>query len=73
MALQRERQQFEKDLHEAHQYLKAIIKKLICSLAIFPSDSYIPVRSALRQILQNPLAMWRSRLLAQGTSKAYEL
>ncbi|NXI80942.1 LEU7 protein, partial [Rhipidura dahli] len=56
MALQREGQQFEKDLHEAHQCLKTIIEKLICSLAVFPSDSYIPVRSALRQILQNPLA-----------------
>ncbi|NXH87224.1 LEU7 protein, partial [Edolisoma coerulescens] len=56
-ALQREGQQFEKDLHEAHQCLKTLIEKLICSLAVFPSDSYIPVRSALRQILQNPLAM----------------
>ncbi|NXR59153.1 LEU7 protein, partial [Rhadina sibilatrix] len=56
-AFQREGQQFEKDLHEAHQCLKTIIKKLICSLAVFPSDSYIPVRCALRQILQNPLAM----------------
>ncbi|NWZ05250.1 LEU7 protein, partial [Agelaius phoeniceus] len=56
-ALQREGQQFEKDLLEAHQCLKTIIEKLICSLAVFPSDSYIPVRSALRQILQNPLAM----------------
>ncbi|NWS51660.1 LEU7 protein, partial [Chunga burmeisteri] len=57
MALQREGQQFERDLHEAHQCLKTIIEKLLCSLAIFPSDSYIPVRSALRQILQNLLAM----------------
>ncbi|NXT40286.1 LEU7 protein, partial [Pelecanoides urinatrix] len=57
MALQREGQQFERDLHEAHQCLKTIIEKLICSLAVFPSDSYIPVRSALRQILQNLLAM----------------
>ncbi|NXA87784.1 LEU7 protein, partial [Melanocharis versteri] len=57
MALQREGQQLEKDLHEAHQCLKTIAEKLICSLAVFPSDSYIPVRSALRQILQNPLAM----------------
>ncbi|XP_021240560.1 leukemia-associated protein 7 [Numida meleagris] len=57
MALQREGQQFEKDLHEAHQCLKVIIEKHICSLAIFPSESYIPVRSALRQILQNLLAM----------------
>ncbi|NXA79717.1 LEU7 protein, partial [Thryothorus ludovicianus] len=56
-ALQRDGQQLEEDLHEAHQYLKAIIEKLICPLAVFPSDSYIPVRSALRQILQNPLAM----------------
>ncbi|NWI36321.1 LEU7 protein, partial [Picathartes gymnocephalus] len=56
-ALQREEQQFEKGLHEAHQCLKTIIEKLICSLAVFPSDSYTPVRSALRQILQNPLAM----------------
>ncbi|NXI01332.1 LEU7 protein, partial [Pachycephala philippinensis] len=56
-ALQREGQQFEKDLHEAHQCLKTIIEKLIYSLAVFPSDSYIPVQSALRQILQNPLAM----------------
>ncbi|CAN8196012.1 unnamed protein product, partial [Coccothraustes coccothraustes] len=56
-ALQREGQQFEKDLLETHQCLKTIIEKLICSLAVFPSDSYIPVRSALRQILQNPLAM----------------
>ncbi|KGL91139.1 Leukemia-associated protein 7 [Charadrius vociferus] len=57
MALQREGQQLERDLHEAHQCLKTIIEKLICSLAVFPSDSYIPVRSALRQILQNLLAM----------------
>ncbi|NXY46967.1 LEU7 protein, partial [Ceuthmochares aereus] len=57
MALQREEQQFERDLHEAHQCLKTIIEKLICSLAVVPSDSYIPIRSALRQILQNLLAM----------------
>ncbi|XP_074901943.1 leukemia-associated protein 7 [Buteo buteo] len=57
MALQREGQQFERDLHEAHQCLKTIIEKLICSLAVFPSDSYIPVQSALRQILQNLLAV----------------
>ncbi|NXI70802.1 LEU7 protein, partial [Anseranas semipalmata] len=57
MALQREGQQFEKDLREAYQCLKTIIEKLICSLAVFPSESYIPVRSALRQILQNLLAM----------------
>ncbi|NXW92982.1 LEU7 protein, partial [Alopecoenas beccarii] len=57
MALQREGQQFEKDLHEAHQCLKTIIEKLICSLAVFPSDSCMPVRFALRQILQNLLAM----------------
>ncbi|OXB62053.1 hypothetical protein ASZ78_013426 [Callipepla squamata] len=57
MALQREGQQFEKDLQEAHQCLKTIIEKLICSLAVFPSESYIPVRSALRQILQNLLAV----------------
>ncbi|XP_064304391.1 leukemia-associated protein 7 [Phalacrocorax carbo] len=57
MALQKEGQKFERDLHEAHQCLKTIIEKLICSLAVFPSDSYIPVRSALRQVLQNLLAM----------------
>ncbi|NXN31643.1 LEU7 protein, partial [Nycticryphes semicollaris] len=57
MALQREGQQFERDLHEAHQRLKTIIEKLICSLAVSPSDSYIPVRSALRQILRDLLAM----------------
>ncbi|NXW42697.1 LEU7 protein, partial [Nyctiprogne leucopyga] len=57
MALQREGQKFERDLDEAHQCLKIIIEKLICSLAVFPSDSYIPVRSALRQILQNLLAI----------------
>lgn len=57
MALQREGQQFEKDLHEAHQCLKTIIEKLIWSLAVFPSEPYIPVRSALRQILQNLLAV----------------
>ncbi|NWH61216.1 LEU7 protein, partial [Geococcyx californianus] len=57
MALQREGQQFERDLHEAHQCLKTIIEKLICSLAVVPSDSYIPIQSALRQILQNLLAM----------------
>ncbi|NWW97723.1 LEU7 protein, partial [Caloenas nicobarica] len=57
MALQREGQQLEKDLHEAHQCLKTIIEKLICSLSVFPSDSCIPVRFALRQILQNLLAM----------------
>ncbi|NWW52532.1 LEU7 protein, partial [Pedionomus torquatus] len=57
MALQREGQQFEKDLHKAHQCLKTIIEKLICSLAVSPSDSYIPARSALRQILRNLLAM----------------
>ncbi|KAM6438925.1 leukemia-associated protein 7 [Rhynochetos jubatus] len=57
MALQREGQQFERDLQEAHQCLKTIIEKLICSLAVFPSDSCIPVRATLRQILQNLLAM----------------
>uniref|UniRef100_A0A8C3BBC0 Deleted in lymphocytic leukemia 7 n=1 Tax=Cairina moschata TaxID=8855 RepID=A0A8C3BBC0_CAIMO len=57
MALQREGQQFEKDLHEAHQCLKTIIEKLIWSLAVFPSEPYIPVQSALRQILQNLLAV----------------
>ncbi|NXJ86480.1 LEU7 protein, partial [Trogon melanurus] len=57
LVLQREGQQFERDLHEAHQCLKTIIEKLICSLADFPSDSCVPVRSALRQILQNLLAM----------------
>ncbi|NWS72707.1 LEU7 protein, partial [Crotophaga sulcirostris] len=57
MALQREGQQFERDLHEAHQCLKTITEKLICSLAVVPSDSCIPIRSALRQILQNLLAM----------------
>ncbi|NWU66814.1 LEU7 protein, partial [Pterocles burchelli] len=56
MILQREGQQFERDLHEAHQCLKTIVEKLISSLAAFPSDSYIPVQSALRQILQNLLA-----------------
>ncbi|NWH80372.1 LEU7 protein, partial [Piaya cayana] len=57
MALQREGQQFERDLHEAHQCLKTIIEKLICSLAVVSSDSYIPIQSALRQILQNLLAV----------------
>ncbi|NXY85755.1 LEU7 protein, partial [Alcedo cyanopectus] len=57
MALQREGQHFERDLREAHQCLKTIIEKLLCSLAVFPSDSYIPARSALRRILQNLLAM----------------
>ncbi|XP_035193495.1 leukemia-associated protein 7 [Oxyura jamaicensis] len=57
MALQREGQQFEKDLQEAHQCLKTIIEKLLWSLAVFPSEHCIPVRSALRQILQNLLAM----------------
>ncbi|NWU13248.1 LEU7 protein, partial [Cephalopterus ornatus] len=56
MALQREGQ-FVKNFHEAYQCFKTITEKLICSLAVFPSDSYIPVRSALREILQNPLAM----------------
>ncbi|NXP27018.1 LEU7 protein, partial [Scytalopus superciliaris] len=55
-ALQRE-EQFVKDLHEAHQCLQSVIEKLICSLAVFPSDSSIPVQSALREILQNPLAV----------------
>ncbi|NXK22696.1 LEU7 protein, partial [Arenaria interpres] len=57
MALQRKGQQFERDLHEAHQCLKTIIEKLICSLAVSPSDSYIPVQSALRQILRDLMAM----------------
>ncbi|NXN47072.1 LEU7 protein, partial [Rhinoptilus africanus] len=57
MALQREEKQFERDLYEAHQCLKTIIEKLICSLPVFPSDTYIRVRYALRQILQNLLAM----------------
>ncbi|NXB51788.1 LEU7 protein, partial [Leucopsar rothschildi] len=43
MALQRKGQQFEKDLHEAYQCLKTIIEKLISSLVVFPSDSYILV------------------------------
>ncbi|KFO58727.1 Leukemia-associated protein 7, partial [Corvus brachyrhynchos] len=45
MALQREGQQFEKDLHEAHQCLKTIIEKLICSLAIFPCSETNPAKS----------------------------
>ncbi|XP_065533230.1 leukemia-associated protein 7 [Lathamus discolor] len=57
MVLQREGQQFDRDLHEAHQCLKTIVEKLICSLAAFPSDSCIPVLSALRQIRQDLLAM----------------
>ncbi|NXC45689.1 LEU7 protein, partial [Penelope pileata] len=57
MALQREGQKFEKDLHEAQQCLKMTIEKLLCSLSVFPSASYIPVRYALRQILQHLLAM----------------
>ncbi|KFO81943.1 Leukemia-associated protein 7, partial [Cuculus canorus] len=55
MALRREGQQFERNLHEYHQCLKTIIEKLICSLAVVPSDSYTLIRSALRQILQNLL------------------
>ncbi|NXD36127.1 LEU7 protein, partial [Copsychus sechellarum] len=42
-ALRREGQKFEKDLYEVHECLKTIIEKLICSLAVFPSDSYILV------------------------------
>ncbi|NXD64975.1 LEU7 protein, partial [Eolophus roseicapillus] len=57
MVLQREGQQFDRDLHEAHQCLKTIVEKLICSLAAFPSDSCILVLSALRQIRQGLLAM----------------
>ncbi|NXR08603.1 LEU7 protein, partial [Semnornis frantzii] len=57
LALQTEGQQFERDLYEAHQYLKTIIEKLIYSVANFPSDSYILVQSALTQVLQNLLAM----------------
>ncbi|NWS40242.1 LEU7 protein, partial [Probosciger aterrimus] len=57
MVLQREGQQFDRDLHEAHQCLKTIVEKLICSLATFPSDSCILVLSALRQIRQDLLAM----------------
>ncbi|KFO85862.1 Leukemia-associated protein 7 [Buceros rhinoceros silvestris] len=57
MVLQKEGHQFERDLSEACQCLKTIIEKLICSLAIFSSDFYIPVRAALRQSLQNILAM----------------
>ncbi|XP_054252541.1 leukemia-associated protein 7 [Indicator indicator] len=57
MALQREQQQFERDLHEACQCLKTIIEKLIFSAAIFPSDSYILVQSALTKVLQNLLAI----------------
>ncbi|NWS89375.1 LEU7 protein, partial [Toxostoma redivivum] len=43
MALQREGQQFEKDLPEAYQCLKTLVEKLIFSFAVFPSDSYILV------------------------------
>ncbi|KAM6144659.1 leukemia-associated protein 7 [Phoenicopterus ruber ruber] len=43
MALQREGQQFERHLREAHQCLKTIIEILICSLPVFPSGSYISV------------------------------
>ncbi|XP_061209040.1 leukemia-associated protein 7 [Neopsephotus bourkii] len=57
MVLQREGQQFDRDLREAHQCLKTIIEKLICSLAAFASDSCIPVLSALRQIQQDLLAI----------------
>ncbi|NXF71004.1 LEU7 protein, partial [Sclerurus mexicanus] len=54
--LQREGQ-FVRDLHEAHQCLKSVVEKLICSLAVFPSDSSTPVQSARTETLQNPLAM----------------
>uniref|UniRef100_A0A8C7EBJ6 Deleted in lymphocytic leukemia 7 n=1 Tax=Nothoprocta perdicaria TaxID=30464 RepID=A0A8C7EBJ6_NOTPE len=57
MALQKEGQQFDRDLYEAHQCLKTIIEKLICSLAAFPSESYVLVRAVLRQILQNLLTI----------------
>ncbi|NWJ02452.1 LEU7 protein, partial [Crypturellus undulatus] len=57
MASQKEGVQFDRDLYEAHQCLKTIIEKLICSLAAFPSESYIPARASLRQILQNLLTI----------------
>ncbi|KAM8819752.1 leukemia-associated protein 7 [Eudromia elegans] len=57
MALQKEGQQFDRDLYDVHQCLKTIIEKLISSLAAFPSEPYIPVRAALRQILQNLLTI----------------
>ncbi|XP_067419405.1 leukemia-associated protein 7 [Emydura macquarii macquarii] len=53
MALQKQGQRFERDLHMAHQCLRTIIEKLICSLAVFPSDLYAIAQASLRQILQN--------------------
>ncbi|CAM4374785.1 unnamed protein product [Lepidochelys olivacea] len=53
MALQLEGQRFDRDLHAAHQCLRNIIKKLMHSLAVFPSDLYAIAQASLRQILQN--------------------
>ncbi|KAM7177658.1 leukemia-associated protein 7 [Macrochelys suwanniensis] len=53
MALQLEGQQFDRDLHAAHQCLRTIVEKLSHSLAVFPSDLYAIARASLRQILQN--------------------
>uniref|UniRef100_A0A674KC89 Deleted in lymphocytic leukemia 7 n=1 Tax=Terrapene triunguis TaxID=2587831 RepID=A0A674KC89_9SAUR len=53
MALQLEGQQFDRDLHAAHQCLRTIVEKLIHSLAVFPSDLYAIAQASLRQILQN--------------------
>ncbi|XP_029458678.1 leukemia-associated protein 7 [Rhinatrema bivittatum] len=53
MASQLERRQFDRDLNAAYNCLKTIVKKLIQSLAEFPTDSHAMAQAALEQILQN--------------------
>nr|XP_014428146.1 leukemia-associated protein 7 [Pelodiscus sinensis] len=53
LALQREGQRFDRDLHAAHLCLRTIVEKLIHSLAVFASDLYSIAEASLRQILQD--------------------
>ncbi|XP_068938358.1 leukemia-associated protein 7 homolog [Petaurus breviceps papuanus] len=57
MAQQREGQAFDQDLNAAYQCLKTIIKKLIHSLLSIPADVRALSCIALRQVLQNHLAL----------------
>ncbi|XP_025062968.1 leukemia-associated protein 7 [Alligator sinensis] len=61
MASQGQGWQFDRDLYAAYECLKTIVKKLICSLAVFPSESYAIAQSSLRQILQNLPEMRETR------------
>ncbi|XP_074073267.1 leukemia-associated protein 7 [Macrotis lagotis] len=55
MALQLEGQLFDRDLNEAYQCLKNIIKKLLRSVMSIPADTSAMSCIALRQVLHNLL------------------